>query len=63
MRFNRNLPSAKNENTPAAMPQGCHFTLINRILDQSRNATDAIALDWFSVFIATRCQPHRWIVA
>jgi len=29
---------------------------------QSRNATDAIALDWFSVFISTRCQLSSQIV-
>ena len=30
---------------------------------QSRNATDAIALERFSVFISTRCQPSSRMVA
>jgi hypothetical protein len=41
--------------------EGCHSKTSKA--DQSRNATDAIALDWFSVFIATRCQQPRRIVA
>ena len=48
--------------TPVRLPShGCCSTLFHQV--QSRNATEAIALERFSVFISTRCQPSRRIVA
>ena len=51
-----------NRNTLAAFAARVSILWFSRLF-QSKNATEAIALDRFSVFISTRCQPSSRRVA